>query len=69
MLPVRGYHAAPFVVPFANPGVPSLQGTPRCIFSWLNAYTAAKCLKTSSSGVNEGELKVENTKREKITNK
>lgn len=36
-----------------------------CMVSWLNAYTDAKCRNTSSSGVTEGELNVENTETKK----
>lgn len=35
-------------------GAPALQGRPRCIVPWLNEYTLARCLNTSSSGVREG---------------
>ena len=55
-LPVKGYHAAPFVIPFWNDGVLAelLHATPRDILAWLLAYTNERCLKTSSSGVRDG---------------
>lgn len=51
---MRGYQAAPFVVPFVKVGAPGLQGRPRCMVAWLKEYTPARWLKTSSSGVREG---------------
>ena len=63
MPPVSGYQAAPLVVPFSNCGAPTLHGSPVNILPWLNEYDPARCLNTSSSGVNEGvdntELKME----------
>ena len=32
----------------------TLQGSPRYIRPWFNEYVVAKCLNTSSSGVNDG---------------
>lgn len=53
--PVNGYQAAPFVMPFGNDGVPALQATPLLIVGWFWAYVSARCLKTSSSGVSDGD--------------
>ncbi len=42
-------------MPFVKDGVPALQASPRLMVGWFCAYVKAKCLKTSSSGVSEGD--------------
>lgn len=55
LVPVNGYQAAPFVIPFGKDGVLALHARPRFMVGWFCAYVNAKCLKTSSSGVNDGD--------------
>lgn len=52
--PVRGYQAAPLVMPFLKEGVPCLHAWPRCIVGWFREYVSDKWRKTSSSGVIDG---------------
>lgn len=54
--PASGYQAAPLVVPLGKDCRSDEQGAPRYMLAWLNEYTLAICLNTSSSGVSDGLL-------------